>query len=636
MHSRNNFSSRKTWSRFSGWLAGSLLCCLLLLWSMLRTSAWITHYASGSLKEYHAIHQRFRAGPPSPHVGPEIQSTNGTFTFPRICRNEPLMEPIWEWNNSPTTNNSSYNKKRLLIATYSAYGKYARLLELTSPINKAYAKRWNHDILVVQGTTMILPWDNNCTPPEERSRFNKVDILLEALSRNDKYDQLLLLDADTLIYDFSFDVTQLISDNNNNSNNTMLVAQRTTIEDNLHTHNINNGVTLWNLHHPLTAAVAADWNEACRRGIPDNRPYRGDQYYLRRVLQSEERIASISTVWDEFYYRDGTVIKHFQRSNARSWNETGLDNREERIMTVIRDISNRYGLVATDLDQRNYTSIRGNVSRADTECIPRRKSVWSLRSHPNRTMTVASKRLLIAQYSSFGSYASLLELTAPINKAYARKWNHDMLIVQGAALELKTDEVGCEPPSQRSMYNKIPILLYSLSKSDEYDQLLLLDADTLIYDMGYDVTNLLDDSNMLAAQRVAMQSTEPTWNINNGVTLWNLHHNMTQKIAQLWLKGTVRGIDGAKQFGWIEHGDQFYLHKVLRQETSAINFTKAVRDEFCYDHATVIKHFVRPSRDWTGYGKDMRAANIKNSIDIICANFTSECQDLEYIPYSSS
>jgi hypothetical protein len=247
-------------------------------------------------------------------------------------------------------------------------------------------------------------------------------------------------------------------------------------------------------------------------------------------------------------------------------------------------------------------------------------------------MTVASKRLLIAQYSSFGSYASLLELTAPINKAYARKWNHDMLIVQGAALELKTDEVGCEPPPQRSRYNKVPILLYSLSKSDEYDQLLLLDADTLIYDMGYDVTNLLDDSNMLAAHGVKNHAL----NINNGVTLWNLHHDMTRKMAQLWLKRTVRGITGAQQYGWEDHGDQYYLHEALRREKLAMNFTKLLKDEFRYTKATVIKHFIRHKKhDWTGYGKDTREEKIKNCVESICSNYTADCQDLEYIPYAS-
>ena len=263
--------------------------------------------------------------------------------------------------------------------------------------------------------------------------------------------------------------------------------------------------------------------------------------------------------------------------------------------------------------------------------------MWDLRSHPNRSTTPASKRLLIAQYSSFGSYASLLEATAPTNKAYARKWKHDMLIVQGAVLELKTDEVGCELPPQRSRYNKIPILLYALSKTDMYDQVLILDADTLIYDMGYDVTTLLEDSNMLAAHGINFQGENRAMNINNGVTLWNLHHHMTQKVAHLWLNRTVRGMNRAKErFGWKEHGDQYYLHEALRREKLALNFTKALRDEFRYTKATIIKHFIRhKQQDWTGYGKDTRETKIKKCVETICANFIADCEDLEYIPYAS-
>lgn len=555
--------------------------------------------------------------------------TYGDPAFPRICRDEPLREPIWEWHFFSNASKSSNNQKRLLIATYSAFGKYARLLELTSPINKAYAKIWSHDVVIVQGTTLILPWDENCTPPEERSRFNKINLLLEALKQKEKYDQLLLLDADTLIYDFSFDITQLVS------NTTMLVAQRTQKEDPRATPNLNNGVTLWNLHHPLTATVAEDWNHACRQGIPDNRPYRGDQFYLRQVLRSEERIASISTVWDEFYYRDGTVVKHFQRSNPRSWNETGMGSREERIQNTTREICDRFQIEEKNLDRRNYTGISGDRFTGNFSCAPRRKSVWDVISSSEDAPSTASKRLLIAQYSSFGNYASLLEATAPINKAYARKWNHDFLIVQGAALLVHTDRDECELPQQRAMYNKIPILIYSLSKTDIYDQLLLLDADTLIFDLGFDVTTLLGEDEMLAAHRVNMNDTLRTWNINNGITLWNLQHSMTKKVAQRWLKRTSMGLNGAHDFGWKEHSDQSYLHHSLRHEKEAINVTRALKDEFKYEKATVIKHYVRPkNNDWTGYRKDVREAKIQSAIEIICANFTADCAELEHVPYS--
>ena len=99
----------------------------------------------------------------------------------------------------------------------------------------------------------------------------------------------------------------------------------------------------------------------------------------------------------------------------------------------------------------------GLVPERDITCSPRRPAQWDLLEYSRNATTPALKRLLIAQYSSFGSYASLLEATAPINKAYARKWNHDFLTLQGAALILETDKKACEVPQHRAIYNKIPI-----------------------------------------------------------------------------------------------------------------------------------------------------------------------------------
>jgi hypothetical protein len=259
---------------------------------------------------------------------------------------------------------------------------------------------WKHDIVILQGTTMILPYDENSAPPEEQSRFDKVELLLMGLSESNHFDQILIMDADTLIYDFSFDVTRLLSEDY------MLVAQRTHEDDPPATRNINNGITLWNLYHPLTEVVARDWDNACREGMPDNRPFRGDQYYLRQVLKEEDRESAVSAVWDEFYYRDATAIKHFQRSNSRSWNDTGLDSCKEKIQNATRQVCNRFSIDIAKLDDVNYTAKDGlehapttslhesnskidsllvtpNVLHSDddnnsTNCTKKRKSIWDL------------------------------------------------------------------------------------------------------------------------------------------------------------------------------------------------------------------------------------------------------------------
>lgn len=593
-------------------------------------------------------------------------ATNATShpVFPRKCLSSPPSELVWEWHyyssKTTVTNSSSVTtnvtttkvpKQRLLIATYSAFGEYARLLEWTAPINKAYAKQWGHDMVVLQGTSMIVPWDKNCTPPEERSRFNKIDLLSMALKKRNQYDQLLILDADTLIYDFDFDITQLAS-----SNTTMLVALRTQPNDNIATKSINNGITLWNLHHPLTPDVAYDWNRACRRGIPDNRPFRGDQFYLHQVLEStnNDRIAAIASVWEEFYYRDGTVIKHFQRSDDRSWDETGLDSREERIHNTTMEICRRYDLDLNNLDIRSYTTTPQVPMVIPTEpCVPSRESAWELLTFGGQNnRTNASKRLLVAQYSSYGNYSTLLEATAPYNKAYARRWNHDSLVVQGAALRLASDEPGCEPPLHRSMYNKIPLLLYALSRRDEYDQVLILDADALIVQMDFDITTLLDEGDMLAAQRASIRNLPnstssnggvrpwSTWNLNIGITLWNLHHPKTGKVAKEWFKRSTNALNDAQRYGWKDHGDQYYLQMLLKYGSSRFgnveNYTHALVNEFRYEYGSIIQHYVRSNHsDWSGNGQDHRQGQIERATQEICEQYPLDCENLEHIPYSS-
>ena len=107
-----------------------------------------------------------------------------------------------------------------------------------------------------------------------------------------------------------------------------------------------------------------------------------------------------------------------------------------------------------------------------------------------------------------------------------------------------------------------------------------MDADTLAYDFSFDVTSLLGQDDMLAAQKVSPNDVMRTWNVNNGITLWNLRHNTTMEIARRWLERTSKGINGACVHGWKEHGDQHYLHNALRDAKEAIQYIKALTNEF--------------------------------------------------------
>jgi hypothetical protein len=212
-----------------------------------------------------------------------------------------------------------------------------------------------------------------------------------------------------------------------------------------------------------------------------------------------------------------------------------------------------------------------------------------------------------------------------------------MLILQGVALVLRTDG-HCEPTQQRGMYNKLPILLFALSKRNEYDQVLILDADAMIYNLSSDVTQLINDDDILAGHRVNPIDSEMTWNINNGVTLWNLDHPMTAKVARNWFRYTVDGLnDSTKENGPKDHGDQFYLHRVLKRDKKLTRNTRSLPVEFKYLNATVIKHFVRSKNNfWNDDGMEKRENNIKQAVAEICREYPTDCEELDETRYSSS
>lgn len=365
-----------------------------------------------------------------------------------------------------STEGSSVRKprQRLLITQYSGLGNYEKMLNQTSSINKMYAKVWGHDIVLLRGTTKILPFQKDQEVPEAQSTYNKVDLLLWALESD--YDQILILDTDTLIYDFSVDLTSMISEEK------MLVALKLHPEDPPTTSRINCGITLWNLHHPLTKKVAIDWDKGCEIGIKGKQTVRGDQYYLRQALAVGSRENAVNAVDREFHYRSATVIKHFIRLDPCSW-QAGSSSREEDIDRTANEVSNRFQFNPNTMKLLNHTkfysresdsvpvtienvtsmhkdgwksfvlpksSIKHDLHYPDFTddypgCDLNTKSDWKLYSYSQNRTTQDQKRLLIAQYSSAESYSNLFELTSPVNRVYAQKWGHDYLTVYGMFLE---------------------------------------------------------------------------------------------------------------------------------------------------------------------------------------------------------
>ena len=258
--------------------------------------------------------------------------------------------PIWEWHFYSRSASKQIAKKRLLIALYSGFGAYGRLLELTAPINKAYGKKWRHDVVVLQGAALRLSSEKHCEPPAHRATFNKIPLLQQGIKRRADYDQLLILDTDAMIYDMNRDLTTLLPSNH------VLAAQGVHSANGFHTWDINAGVTLWDLRHPQIQKLTREWDQNSRKGMQDNYHASNDQFHLHWTLKMGNYTHQTYAFQNEFKYGNGTVIKHFIRSvQHKGWSDPDiLNKREDRIAQAARNVCHHFSPVCDGIEKRSY------------------------------------------------------------------------------------------------------------------------------------------------------------------------------------------------------------------------------------------------------------------------------------------
>lgn len=233
----------------------------------------------------------------------------------------------------------------------------------------------------------------------------------------------------------------------------------------------------------------------------------------------------------------------------------------------------------------------------------------------SRNVNSTTNEVLIAQYSSIGNYSSLLQVTQPVNQAYARYWGFDYVTLVGTGIAGGT----CE---RFSRYNKITILLEALQQG-VHDYLLILDGDALIVNFTVNVASLLPPQYMLAALRVIKEKSRHTWHINNGVTLWNLRHNMTATVANRWREKSISHI---KSFE--DRGDQEILYRTLQEldEEQLEQAMYTLLEEFQYSAGTVVKHFIRTKQGF--FGTQGRFEILQQESKKVCRRYFPACQGL--------
>ena len=262
----------------------------------------------------------------------------------------------------------------------------------------------------------------------------------------------------------------------------------------------------------------------------------------------------------------------------------------------------------------------------------------------------------------------MLQLTSTINQAYCRAWKCDYWIVRGIPFQLDDDSLVTERlviqgrkqrppttstkndpcgrstssasddatlsstsvprvtttrtsttiqsiPASRSTYNKVAILEMVLAHNNnnnkddvaavQYDRLLLLDADAMLYDFDHDIATAIPIDRVVAAHRTHRNTTTTTTStttastntgsINVGVTVWNLRHPLTGLLVQKWKARCLARIVQHKH-----DDDQAPLQQLLKHmpDPARDRVVYALDETLGYAQGRWVKHFIRRSNDW--------------------------------------
>lgn len=260
---------------------------------------------------------------------------------------------------------------------------------------------------------------------------------------------------------------------------------------------------------------------------------------------------------------------------------------------------------------------------------PPNKVLWEWHNYTTTTAAVKndSPKVLIAQYSGFGDYAKFLNLISPMHQQYAKQHGYDYVILQGTLLHFPGIRQDCYP-NPRATFNKIPLLAMALKEQqDDYDYVLILDTDAMIVEKDVNWTNILPSDQLVAAQRVWKYDWKNTWDINAGVTLWNLHHPDATRVLDKWQRLSQYG-DSEKGDSNLDHretiltknDDQYFLQTALLETFQWWNRpVVSVTHEFNYYEGTIVKHFKRDKRSWSTNGLEQRLERVHETIQQVCA-----------------
>jgi len=241
----------------------------------------------------------------------------------------------WDWlyyYSSDQQHNKSSLMNDTLVAQYTGTGgNYTMLLDITKTVNQAYAKRHGMDYLTVWGSILNSGLTGSAT-------FNKPYIVEEAILRGYKY--LFILDADALVVEMDRD----FRDGAFVAPDRVFAGQKVEHDDANETHNINIGVTVWNLRHNKTIWLVNQWK---RRLLNSPTLFSGsadDQYPLQRILYNAllDRSSPPLSLGVDF----NGFVSHVMRSSVgkKDWTfkDPGVQDRAVILQNLVNQVCAKY------------------------------------------------------------------------------------------------------------------------------------------------------------------------------------------------------------------------------------------------------------------------------------------------------
>lgn len=219
-----------------------------------------------------------------------------------------------------------------IIVLQSSDHDYAPFLELTASVNRRYAALMGYGYKNFIG---------NISPRPQTANFNRYYLLREVTTRT-SHQWALWMDADAIVIDPTVRLESIVHANRDR----LIIACRGCDAGE---HDINNGVFLFNLRHPLARRFLSHLIMAARRVSPNNSRFQSDQRHvqawLRRRMEPDGRIRVAKryagSESDKFNY-DGPFIQHV----LRTWGT--LEERLERLRVLRRACDEQGATVASN------------------------------------------------------------------------------------------------------------------------------------------------------------------------------------------------------------------------------------------------------------------------------------------------